>query len=107
MVGGYRREFAGTRRCRVLALGLAAAVAWTVAALPARAADADQEAFDSPERAADVLVAAARTDDTAALVHVLGPAGAKLVNSGDPVADASGRDMSRAELQAAPAEEVP
>jgi len=91
MVGGCRSGFAGAWRCRVLAL--AAAVAWTVTAPPSHAADVNQETFDSPERAAAVLVAAARTDNTAALDLVLGPAGAKLVNSGDPVADASGRDM--------------
>jgi hypothetical protein len=58
---------------------------------PVLAADAHQTVFKSPEAAVDALVAAARSDRTAALQRMLGPEGGKLVVSGDPVADKTGR----------------
>ncbi|HVJ56140.1 MAG TPA: DUF2950 domain-containing protein [Aliidongia sp.] len=47
--------------------------------------------FPTPGAAIAALIAAARTDRTADLVRILGPAGRDLVNSGDPVADHAGR----------------
>ena len=93
MIGAYRHKYYGARRCRALALGILAVLAWVATAQAVPAAGAEQEAFDSPDRAVAALVAAARDGDTAELMHVLGPDGAKLVHSGDPVADASGRTM--------------
>ena len=46
-----------------------------------------QERFKTPEAAVDALVAAAKAEDTKALVGVLGPDGRAIVSSGDPVAD--------------------
>lgn len=93
MVGAYRDRNDGARRSRALAFGMVAAVVCTMTALPLRAADAAQATYTSPARAAAALVAAARAGNVAALEHVLGPEGAKLVNSGDPVEDAKGRTM--------------
>jgi hypothetical protein len=51
---------------------------------PARA----QESFKTPEAAADALANAARTNDRADILTVLGRDGAEIASSGDPVADA-------------------
>jgi hypothetical protein len=48
---------------------------------------AAQDSFKTPEAAADALVSAARTGDRAAITKVLGPDGADIASSGDPVAD--------------------
>jgi len=50
-----------------------------------------QEKFASPAEAMRALVAAARKDDQAALLVILGPGSEDLVSSGDPVADARER----------------
>jgi hypothetical protein len=50
-----------------------------------------QQRFKTPEEGADALVAAVRTGDVKTLVTVLGPGGAEIVSSGDPVADAETR----------------
>jgi hypothetical protein len=47
-----------------------------------------QESYKTPDAAADALANAARTSDHAALIKVLGPNGADIASSGDPVADA-------------------
>ena len=59
--------------------------------LPALAAPA-QKHFQSPEEAVQELIGAARAGDEKALLAVLGPKAQQLVDSGDPVADANGRD---------------
>jgi hypothetical protein len=46
-----------------------------------------QKAFDSPQQAADAIVAAAAAGDNAALMALFGPDGKDLVNSGDAVED--------------------
>lgn len=71
----------------VLAFGIAA----TLPAPPAADARSQQQTFDSPERAVDAIVAAARSGRAASLLEILGPQGKKLVISGDPVADRQGR----------------
>jgi hypothetical protein len=48
---------------------------------------AGQEVFDTPERAADALIAAAEMYDVEALTRILGPDGVDLVVTGDPVHD--------------------
>ncbi len=50
-------------------------------------ADAEQKIFSTPQEAIDSLVAAERADDKDALLQIFGPEGAKLVFSGDKVAD--------------------
>ena len=46
-----------------------------------------QEQFGTPEAAVEALVTAARSEDGAAILKVLGPDGKPIVSSGDPVAD--------------------
>jgi len=51
-----------------------------------------QQAFNTPERAADALVTAARTGDQKSILTILGRGSADIVSSGDATADASARD---------------
>jgi hypothetical protein len=48
--------------------------------------------FDTPEAAVGTLVAAVRAGDTGEMKHILGPQADELISSGDPVADAIGRE---------------
>jgi hypothetical protein len=48
-----------------------------------------QEQFGTPEAAVEALVTAARSEDGAAILKVLGPDGKPIVSSGDPVADSN------------------
>ena len=68
---------------------------------PATAAGAGQETFATPAAAVDALIAANRHTSTGQLLAILGPAGAKLIRSGDPVADARGRTRFLAAYDAA------
>jgi len=51
-----------------------------------------QEAFDTPDAAVEALVGAAKSEDTAAILKILGPEGEDIVSSGDEVADRNTRD---------------
>ena len=51
------------------------------------AAPASQKLFDTPQAAAEALVAAAEKNDTAALMEILGPDAKGVINSGDAVKD--------------------
>jgi len=62
-----------------------------IAAIPAMAAALAQKTFATPAAAVDALVAANRGNRIGTLAAIFGPAGAKLLNSGDPVADKRGR----------------
>ncbi len=74
---------------RAMALAIAVTLLWLGS--PALAAGSQQKLFVSPEKAVEALVDAARGGRTVELLKVLGPAGKKLVFSGDPVADREGR----------------
>ncbi len=52
---------------------------------------AEQRRFNSEQDAVEALVAATRSDQLQDLRQILGPAGARLIHSGDPVADRNGR----------------
>jgi len=54
-------------------------------------ANARQEAFTTPDKEADVLIKATRSDDIEALMKILGPDGKDIISSGDDVADAAAR----------------
>lgn len=58
----------------------------------AGAAPANQRTFSSPEQAADALAAAWRNGGREGLLAIFGPAGEKLVSSGDPVAERQARE---------------
>jgi Protein of unknown function (DUF2950) len=80
----YRSAMA--RRLSVAVIGLFAIVAAsTVAAAPI------QKTFADPGAAVDALIAANRDNHLRELLAILGPEGAKLIHSGDPVADEHGR----------------
>ena len=51
-----------------------------------------QERYKTPDEAVAALIAAAKAADRPGLMRVLGPASAKIVSSGDTVADASARE---------------
>jgi hypothetical protein len=51
-----------------------------------------QQAFKTPDEAASALAGAAKAGDPKAIVTVLGPDGADIASSGDPVADAATRE---------------
>ena len=63
---------------------MVAAVSAVMLSLGAAAA---QLTFPTPDQAFTALIAAARAEDTKALIGILGPEGKSLVVSGDPVAD--------------------
>jgi hypothetical protein len=76
----------------LFALWLGGAWAGIVPHTPAAsAAAAQQDAFASPAAAVAALIAANRGNDLGRLKAILGPESGKLIDSGDPVADRSGR----------------
>ena len=74
------------------ALSSLASAPHEAASAPASAAGAAQREFASAEEAVDALLAATRADDAGGLLAILGPRGAKLIHSGDPIADRDGRE---------------
>jgi hypothetical protein len=78
---------------RAMSLLLAAAVVFfmTCASSFAKEAPPSQASYKTPEAAVDALIAAAKSSDAEELVRVLGPEGSDIVDSGDPVLDASKR----------------
>jgi len=76
----------------VLAPGAAAAAAKAPPPAAKAAPAPAQLTFDSPDKAADALVAAAKAGDTSQILNILGPGGSDIIDSGDPVADKNRRD---------------
>jgi hypothetical protein len=72
----------------LLALALVACAAFALAGCAPKVADGT---YATPEEAVAALIAAMETDDTAALVKMLGPGSEALVSSGDAVADKNTR----------------
>lgn len=52
----------------------------------------EQSVFSSPDEAVAALVRAVKSEGTAEIVRVLGPQGAEIADSGDPIADAARRE---------------
>ena len=75
----------------------------TVLALPASAPKVEEKIFDSAKQAADALVQAVASDDTAAMLTIFGPSGKKIVASGDAVKDKNDREkfteLARAKME--------
>ena len=67
----------------------------------APAAATRQAVYATPDEAVAALIAANRAGDTATLVRILGPGGSRLVVSGDPEADKTGREQFVAAYDAA------
>jgi hypothetical protein len=61
------------------------------------AATTNQTTFTSPEQAGDALAVAWRNDDKDALLKIFGPAGIRLVSSGDLVAEKEAREKLASE----------
>jgi hypothetical protein len=59
--------------------------------LRGEAATPDGKGFSSADAAAQALVAAAKNDDAAGLLEILGPSAKSVVTTGDPVADRNAR----------------
>lgn len=66
---------------------LVLAAIWLLGATPAQSQPAAQRVFDSPEAAADALVAAARTNDQTALVEIFGAKHRDLIGTVDAARD--------------------
>jgi hypothetical protein len=82
---------AGREFLRQVARGRAVIAALVLVA--SSAAAHAQLVFDSPEKAAEALLAAAKTGELTGMLQVLGPAARGILDSGDPVADKSDRDQ--------------
>jgi hypothetical protein len=83
-----RASSGGVRTLAIAALGIAAALTCFIGAGEcAEAPPPAQKRFSSPEEAAAALTAAAKAGDSKALLEVLGPDAADIVDSGDKVAD--------------------
>jgi len=77
-----------SRRRRWLARAILYALAFTVPLrAPAHAAKVGEQHFASAQEAAQALVDGLKASDKKAVLGVLGPAGERLISSGDPVAD--------------------
>src|ERR1019366_7542678 len=78
----------------------------SIATLAAAAALLGQQTFSTPQAAAQALIEAARQNDTAALLKLLGPDGKDIVQSGDAADDKAAREKfsehARAKLQVVP-----
>lgn len=86
-----------TRARLGMLIGLAAACVVTMASVHGSASGAGQRVagqhvFATPQEAVDALLGATRADDTGRLLAILGPRGARLIHSGDAIADREGRE---------------
>ncbi len=85
---------AANRLLIALQIGAAAAMGLiAIAAVSPMAAASAQKTFATPAAAVDALMAANRGNQIGELLAILGPEGAKLIHSGDPVADRRGRRL--------------
>jgi DUF2950 family protein len=79
-------------RRRSTAFAAAVALSGIVGFSAGAAAAAKQPSFATPEQAVETLLGAVQAGHTATVSAILGPGSAKLIRSGDPVADAQARD---------------
>ena len=89
MLRNYR--FVIAPRLGVAGIGLLAITLFAIAVASAMAAVPAQKTFATPAAAVDALIAANRGNHLRELLAILGPESAKLIHSGDPVADEHGR----------------
>ncbi len=91
-IEGNEPRTRGTRPlCGVLMAITGICLVLTVASAPAGSSGAAQREFASADEAVGALVAATRADQVDNLLAILGPRGAKLIHSGDAIADRDGR----------------
>ena len=79
------------RRSGIAAVGLCLLLLSATPSLALRAAQPGPRTFATPEQAAAALAEACSRGDKTELLKIFGPGAAKLVSSGDPVADANAR----------------
>jgi len=89
------------RPAGIIVVGLGALLLSATVAVAVRAAEPAQQTFSSPEQAAAALAEACDHDDKAALLKIFGAGGAKLISSGDPVADGNARQRLASEYNVA------
>lgn len=87
------RRNAANRFLIALRVGTVTLGLFAIAAVPATAALASQKTFATPAAAVDALIAANRGSHLRKLLAILGTEGAKLIHSGDPIADRRGRRL--------------
>jgi hypothetical protein len=92
MINHNRTDFRFVRWGRLVAVAFACALLIAGGAPSAGAAAAGGQVFASPELAADALAAAWHSGRSAEVLKIFGPAGDKLVRSGDPVAEKLARE---------------
>ncbi len=76
---------------RFVAISLATVLVFLGVCAPVFAAGVEQKTFAAPQQAVDSLVAAVRASDRHEMLRILGSEGAKLIFSGDRIADRQGR----------------
>lgn len=86
------------RACQSAAVATACILAIGAGSLPSPA-QTSQQTFKSAGEAVEALVTAVKADGTSALLAVLGPEAAEIVDSGDPVADKAIRERFLAAYQ--------
>lgn len=85
------KRFLNIYRCLLLLMALVF-VAAGVSPATAAAAKTAQKTFASPDEALQSLVNAVRSNDSKAMVAILGPGSKEVISSGDSVADKAGRE---------------
>lgn len=85
------------RPASIAGVGLGVLLLSATAPVTGRAAEPAQQIFASPEEAAASLAEAAGHSDKAELLKIFGTDGAKLISSGDPIADDDARQRLAAE----------
>jgi hypothetical protein len=88
------------RPTAIMAVGLGLLLLSATASVAARAAEPPQQTFSTPEQAAAALADAWGREDKAQLLKIFGAGGAKLISSGDPVADDNARRLLASEFNA-------
>lgn len=88
------------RRSGIAAVGLVILLLSATPSLALRAAQPGPRTFASPEQAAAALAEACSRGDQAELLKIFGTGAAKLISSGDPVADAHARQRLAAAYNA-------
>ena len=88
------------RPAGIAAAGLGMLLLSATASFTVSAAEPAQQTFSSPEQAVAALAEAWGHEDKAELLKIFGAGGAKLISSGDPVADDDARQRLAAEYNA-------
>jgi len=88
------------RMAAIARVGVGVVLLSAAAPFAVRAAEPAQETFASPEAAAAALAGAWDHGDMAELLKIFGAVGAKLISSGDPIADANAKQRLATEYTA-------